>query len=189
MKIILRLIFVFLLFSGCSASYHIKKAEQKCPECFSEQSDTVINIIKRDTTIVIDTVLKTVVHDSLVVNEQIRINNDLLNNWFKKNNKKIINSDPVYKKENGISAKMWIKNNRIQGRFKIDSSIFVPYKYQLEIKNALIQKQTQIIKNKKIEIQKQESDFKKDMKTMFYVFISIIALIIILFVTKILFNK
>jgi hypothetical protein len=130
-----------LVLSGCSTSWHIKKAEQKCPECFESSLDTIINIIKKDTIIKIDTTILLDFSDYIEIDEPIKIRDTIVK-------LKPFISDVITKTKEGVIVKIWVKNNRILANIDIDTSLRFHYKQQLRLKDALIQRHVEVIREK-----------------------------------------
>jgi hypothetical protein len=162
----MRLFFIVVIFglisSGCSSAWYIKKARQKCPECFQT--------IKKDTTIVIDTTFMIEISDYIEIDtapifkyDTIIINNiQYLQPSF----------DTIIDVNEGLTAKIWLEKGRLGSRFDIDSSLIFQLQDSIDVLlNA----------GYKIEyVEKESKGFER-----YFVYIAIIlGLILLIFIFK-----
>lgn len=170
MKQIIRFIIIGLILSGCSSSYHIKKAKQKCPECF--KTDTTINeiVFKLDTIIKIDTnILVFLPTDTARIDTVIK---KLKPYSFK----------PIYVKNGIINVKVSMTRGVLKVSSHIDSAIWYRYRDEILIKDAIIHDLKTVTVKQNITIKEQKSfiqRLKTNAKWFKYIIVGIISLIII----------
>lgn len=163
------LVVFLLIFSGCSASWHIKRAETKEPGIFK----TDIQIEYRDTIIHLDTIFTLDVSDFLEI--------DTLPNivYEKEYIDKVLriypSFDTIIKSEKGLTAKIWMRKGVLKANFEVDSSLIFHLKDSIVILNKVITEKNTI----KIE---KETPFKQ-----YFVYLIIIlalGFLIVLFKRK-----
>lgn len=163
MKRVFFIIVIFgLICSGCSSAWYIKKARQKCPECFQT--------IKKDTTIVIDTTFTIEISDYIEIDTAPVFKYDTI----------IINNikylqpsfDTIFNVNEGLTAKIWLEKGRLGSRFDIDSSLI----FQLQDSIKVLQK----IEHKTEIIEKESKGFER----YFIYTIIILILILLIFIFK-----
>ena len=159
------IIILGLIISGCSASWHIRKAEQKCPECFAQK----ILVEYRDTTINIDTTFLIEFKDYLTIDTVPVITYE--KEYIDKIVKILPTFDTIIKDERGLSAKIWMKKGKLQAKFNIDSS------YIFRLQDSIIVLNKIITKTNTVKVEK---------KTQFLTYlIWVSAILILLFLIKI----
>jgi len=136
------IIILGLIISGCSASWHIRKAEQKCPECFAQK----ILVEYRDTTINIDTTFLIEFKDYLTIDTVPVITYE--KEYIDKIVKILPTFDTIIKDERGLTAKIWMKKGNLQAKFSIDSSYIFHLQDSIIILNKIIT-QTNTVKTEK----------------------------------------
>ena len=162
---------ILLLFlSSCSASFHVRKAKQKCPECFKLDTTITETIIRLDTIIHIDTTFIIDFNESLDISEPITIKTEPV----KFNN---FSSDTVIKTNKGIEAKIWIKNGRINAEITTDTTLTLIYKDSVLLKDAIIRELRTVNINQGITIKETESRIKTIIK-----WVKITGLIIVILI-------
>jgi len=168
MKRILTLFLAAILLSSCSASWHIKKAKNKCPECFS---DSII-VEYKDSIIYRDTLINISFQDFLEVDTVPEIKYDTV---FVDKVKKILPSfDTIILEKNGLKTNVSMFKGRLFVRTDVDSSYIFELKDSIKILNK--------------ETTKTETVIVKEKSTIKQIFIYVvIALAIILLI--ILFKK
>lgn len=153
---------VIILFSSCSANWHIRKAKTKCPECFKQ--DTVINetqIIKLDTTIYLDTNINVILpRDTVKIEKQIP---KFINYSFNK----------IIKTQGIITTEAELKNGNLEIISYLDSSFVYRLQDSIRLEKAKTIKLSKIVIEKDVIIEKQTSWIK-------WLKIGIIGLVIII---------
>lgn len=142
------LILFLLIFSGCSAGWHIKRAEQKEPGLFKSE----VQIEYRDTIIHLDTLINIDFTDFLefdtvpdIVYEKVYIDKVL---------KLLPTFDTIIKTEKGLTAKIWMKKGVLNANFDVDSTYIYHLQDSISILNQVITKKNTV----KIE---KEATFKQ----------------------------
>jgi len=163
----MRLFFIVVIFglisSGCSSAWYIKKARQKCPECFET------TIVKKDTTIKIDTTFYIDFADYIELDTTPVIKYDTI---YQNNVQYLQPSfDTIIDVSENITAKIWMINGRLG--FKFDVASTLPYHLQDSIK---IPQKTE----HKTEIIQKETNIKQ-----YFIYIAIIlGLVLLIFIFK-----
>ena len=163
----MRLFFIVVIFglisSGCSSAWYIKKARQKCPECFET------TIVKKDTTIKIDTTFYIDFADYIELDTAPVIKYDTI---YQNNVQYLQPSfDTIIKANEGLTAKIWLKKGRLGAKFDIDSTLI----YRLQDSIKILQKTEH-----KTEIIQKETNFKQ-----YFIYIAIIlGLVLLIFIFK-----
>ena len=148
------IILVFIL-SGCSTSFHIKKAQEKCPECFELDTTITYLVFKLDTVIRIDsTFLILLPRDTVKIDTVIR---KLKPYSFK----------PIYDKNGIINVEVSMIRGALKIRSYLDSAMLYRLQDSIRIKDAIITNLTEvtikqgiIIKEKKTLIERLKSNIQ-----------------------------
>lgn len=136
---------IILLISGCSASWHIKRAEWKEPELFNKKVDTVINITKRDTTIYLDTLISVILPRDTV----------FIDTFLKK--LKPYSFKPIYAKNGIINVKASMTKGVLNLSSYLDSALLYQFNDSIRIKNAIISNLTEVTSEQDIIIRSQKT--------------------------------
>ena len=166
-----------LIISGCSSSYHIKKAKNICPECFKQDTSITELVFKRDTIIKIDTnILVLLPRDTVFIDTTIR---KLKPYSFK----------PIYAKNGIINVKVFMTRGVLKVTSHLDSAMIYRFQDSIRVKDAIISnlkevtiEQSIVIKDKKTLIQRLKSNQKTLINTLIGVIILISVGIIIKFI-------
>ncbi len=133
------LIFVLFVFSGCSASWHIKRAEQIEPGIFKPTIEYRDTIIKLDTLISIDfsdfmdiDTTPNIVYETEYIDKVVKI---------------YASFDTIIRQQNGLTAKIWMKRGVLGAKFDVDSSYIFHLEDSIKGLNKIITN-TVIIENK-----------------------------------------
>jgi hypothetical protein len=128
------LISFLIIFSGCSAGWHIKRAEQKCPDCFKSE----IKIEYRDTTIILDTLISVDFSDFLEFDTipEIVYEKEYVNKLVKI----LPTFDTIIRQQNGLTAKIWMKKGILGANFEVDSTYIYHLQDSITILNQVITK-------------------------------------------------
>jgi hypothetical protein len=145
MRIVFQFLILGLIVSGCSARWHIQRAEQKCPDCF--KSDVVVqykdSIIYRDTTI------------ELSINDFLELDTTPVIRYEKQyiDRKVIITPafDTIIKEDRGLTAYIWMKQGRLKARFIIDSTLIYNYRDSITVLNKIIERTNTVKIENKLE--------------------------------------
>ena len=141
------LLFSLLLLFGCSANYHVKKAREKCPECFTSDT-TITNVVqvKRDTIIKLDTMIRVFLPaDTVTINKLIPISR---------------NFDKIIKKQGIITTEVEAVKGMLKVNSYLDSSFIYNLQAEIRIKDAKITTLKEKIIQNEIVIDKQISWLK-----------------------------
>ena len=126
------IIILGLVLGSCSANWHIRKAEQKCPECF--KSKTLIEY--RDTTIHIDTTFLLKFNDSLFIDTVPIITYE--KEYVNKIVKILPTFDTIISQNNGLTAKICMNKGKLGASFNVDSSYIFQLKDSIKVLNKII---------------------------------------------------
>lgn len=133
------LVFVLLVFSGCSAGWHIKRAEQIEPGIFKPTIEYRDTIIKLDTLISIDfsdfldiDTTPNIVYETEYIDKVVKISASF---------------DTIINVNRGLTAKFWMNKGRFGAKFEIDSSYIFHLEDSIKGLNKIITN-TVIIENK-----------------------------------------
>jgi hypothetical protein len=124
-----------LMLSGCSSSWHIKKARKICPECFEMDTTITELVIKKDTIIRLDTLILVALPP-----DTIKIDS-LIFKTLKPNIK------PFTKKEGIITTKV----EMIRGRLFVTSFLDSTYLYRLRESIRIKDAQITILKKESVK--------------------------------------
>lgn len=157
------IIIVLGLLSGCSSGWYIKKARQKCPECFETSIVIKDTIIKIDTTFLLDfsdyvevDTMPVIKYDTILKNKVHYLQPSF---------------DTIIKVNDGLTAKIWMKKGRLGANFKVDSGLI----YRLQDSIKILQKTEH-----KTEIIQKEAGIKQ-----YFIYIGVIlVLILLIFIFK-----
>ncbi len=164
-----------LILSGCSASFHVRKAKQKCPECF--KLDTTINevVIKKDTIIKIDTNITILLpRDTASIDTTIK---KLKPYSFK----------PIYIENGIINVEVSMNFGNLIVNSWLDSTMVYRYQDSIRIKDAIIINLREVMINQNIIIKNQKGlieRLKSNKKTIVSVLIGLIVILIIGIIIK-----
>ena len=136
---------VMILLSSCSAGWHIKRAEWKDPGIFEPKTDTVIEKVYSDTTIVIDTIISvTLPRDTVKIDSLVPITSDM-------------SFDPILKKNGIITTRVEMIKGRLLVESYLDSTLLHRLQYEITIRDALITELTTINNQNTVIIEKKET--------------------------------
>ena len=164
-----------LVLSGCSASFHVRKAKLKCPECF--ELDTTINeiVIKKDTVIYLDTNITILLpRDTASIDTTIK---KLKPYSFK----------PIYVENGVINMEISMNYGNLIVNSWLDSTMVYRYQDSILIKDAIISNLREVIVEQGIVIKEKKTlieRFKSNLKTIKFVLIGLVLVIIIGIVIK-----
>jgi hypothetical protein len=135
---------------GCSSSWHVRKAKEKCPECFT--SDTTINevVFRLDTVINIDTTIKVI-----LPRDTVRIEKLIPKNVY---------FEPIYQKNGIINVEVFIEKGELNIVSYLDSAMLYDIEMEIEVKDSIIIHQSIIIDNQYNDIQKKDKWIDKAKK-------------------------
>ena len=157
------LILFLLIFSGCSASWHIKRAEQKEPGIFKP----TVKIEYKPVYIPIDTNINIDFSDFLDIDTTPNI--VYKTEYIDKKIKIYPSFDTIINVNRGLTAKFWMNNGRFGARFEIDSS----YIFHLQDSIRMLNKEITNTNTLKIE---KEATFKQ------YFIAGVVLVFLVLFV-------
>ena len=167
-KIIILIIGLSFLFSGCSTSWLVKKAKKRCPECFKQ--DTTINSIttKKDTIIHLDTLISIILpRDTVTIDTTI---NKLKPYSFKR----------IHAKNGIINVDVWMNKGTLHVSSFLDSAMLYQFNDSIRIKNAIITNLKETVINQEIIIEDEKSS-KIRFKELFQYSKYIIAFLLLIF--------
>ncbi len=154
-----------LILTGCSASYHIQKAERKCPSCFDRDTTIVNQIIKRDTTIKIDT--------NIVI--EFKVDTVIQETPIKK--LKPYSFKPVYHENGIINAEVWMKKGILSISSWLDSTMMYRLEAEITLKDAIIYELRQEVFENKITIIEKENALNRFKKYLKWIIIGLVSLL------------
>ena len=95
------LFILVLIFSGCSSTYHVNKAREKCPECFELDTTITEVVFKKDTIIKIDTnILVLLPRDTVKITKVIP---------------KYVTFEPITRKNGIITVEVFVNKGELNG--------------------------------------------------------------------------
>ncbi len=173
-----RLLFVFLLglvLSGCSTTWHINKARDRCPECFTQDTTITEIVVKRDTVIRIDTnIIILLPRDTAKIDTMIK---KLRPYSFK----------PVYAKNGVINVEVSMTRGTLSVISHLDSTFIYRYRDSIRIRNAIISNLRTVTTEQNIIIQKEKKAkerFKSLLLYAKYVIVGLLLFIVVIIIMK-----
>jgi hypothetical protein len=139
----MRYLFILLiLFSSCSGSWHIQRAEKLCPECFKSE----VQIEYKDSIIYRDTIIELSFNDFLELDTtpDIRYEKVYIDNKIKI----LPTFDTIITEVRGLDARIWMNKGNLGYRFTIDSTTYYQLKDSISVLNKIIT-QTNTVKIEK----------------------------------------
>jgi len=136
------LIFVLLLFAGCSGNWHLQRAEKLCPECF--KSD--ITVQYKDSIIYRDTLIELSINDFLELDTTPNIRYEKV--FIDKKIKILPTFDTIITEKRGLIANIWMTKGTLHATFEVDSSLIYLFQDSITVLNKIIT-QTNTVKIEK----------------------------------------
>lgn len=168
MKKLIVILILGSILSGCSASWYLKKAEKKCPECFERDTTINNNIIKKDTIIYIDSTFLIYLPTDTI---RISIPFEDLNS---------LNTDTIKSNDGIINTEITVSDGAVHIMNNLDSAIIYRLQDSILIKDAIISNQKEVIIEQGITIEKERTlkeRFKSAKKWLLYIIYGIVILI------------
>lgn len=126
------LLILLILFSSCSGSWHIQRAEKLCPECFKSE----IQIEYKDSIIYRDTIIELDFTDFLELDTTPDIRYEKV---FIDNKIKILPTfDTIITEKRGLIANIWMNKGKLGYRFEVDSTTYYQLKDSISVLNRII---------------------------------------------------
>jgi len=164
---------VILLFSSCSASWHVKRAEWKQPDIFKSKTDTIIKIEYSDLLVKLDTIINVILPRDTVKIDSLVFRT--LRPSF----------DKIVKKNGIITANVWMVKGRLNVETYLDSAMIYLLQTKIRVKDAKI-KELKIINNENtVTIEKQSTKIKTFLIWLKWIGIAVGSLVVLVIIYKI----